>query len=31
LDEILSSMQEGGLEAGGFGFLDDLNLFDGPL
>jgi len=32
LDEILSSMQEGGgLEAGGFGFLDDLNLFDGTL
>lgn len=27
LDEIISSMEGGGLE-NGFGFLDDLNLFD---
>ena len=30
LDEIISSMEGGGLE-NGFGFLDDLNLFDGPM
>jgi hypothetical protein len=30
LDEIISNMEGGGME-NTFGFLDDLNLFDGPM
>jgi hypothetical protein len=30
LDEIISSMEGSGME-GGFGFLDDLNLFEGTM
>ena len=31
LDEIINSMEGGGMDTSGFGFLDDLNLFGVPL